>query len=198
MESEAVKKVSDSNDLVSRIGAGDLAAEEELVAQYWKGLYFILKRRCADPQLAADLAQDTFIIVITKARSGEINKPDAVAGFIRQTGVNLMIAHFRKEKRRATEAHGEVNFEVPDQKTNIARAVESNQTLELVSQLMGELKISRDQDILHSFYIKEEDKTSICKRLDLTAEHFDRVLFRARARLKQLIDFKFGGENALR
>ena len=198
MESEAAKKVSDSNNLVSRIGAGDLAAEEELVAQYWKGLYFILKRRCADPQLAADLAQDTFIIVITKARKGEINKPNAVAGFIRQTGVNLMIAHFRKEKRRATEAHGEVIFEIPDQKTNIARAVESNQTLELVSQLMGELKVSRDQDILHSFYIKEEDKISICKRLDLTAEHFDRVLFRARARLKQLIDFKFGNENALR
>jgi RNA polymerase sigma-70 factor (ECF subfamily) len=182
---------------VIRIGLGDKAAETELVNKYWKSLYFILNRRCSDQQLASDIAQDTFIVVITKARNGEINTPDAIAGFIRQTGVNLLIAHFRKETRRATEAHGEVSFEIPDDKTNIERAVESRDSLKLVQQLIGEMKVDRDRDLLVSYYANEEEKISICRRLDLTSTHFDRVLFRARSRLKQLIDFKMGGSNVL-
>lgn len=186
-----------AKELVERIGAGDPQAEEELVAHYWKGLYYILKRRGVDPQLAADLAQDTFIIVITKARNGEINTPEALAGFVRQTGINLMIAHFRKENRRATETYGEVNVEIPDTKTSITRAIESKQTLELVRQLIDEMKVERDRDILKSFFVQEEEKANICERLELTPAHFDRVLFRARARLKQLIEFKFGVGNVL-
>lgn len=189
--------VRPAGELVIRIGVGDKAAETELVNKYWKSLYFILNRRCSDQQLASDIVQDTFIVVITKARNGEINTPDAIAGFIRQTGVNLLIAHFRKETRRATDAHGEVSFEIPDDKTNVERAVESRDSLKLVQQLIGEMKVDRDRDLLVSYYANEEEKTSICKRLDLTSAHFDRVLFRARSRLKQLIDFKMGGSNAL-
>ncbi len=105
-----------------------------------------------------------------------------------------MIAHFRKETRRATDIYGEVSIEVPDVTTNVSRAVESNQTLNLVQQLIDEMKVERDRDILLSYYAKEEEKSSICNRLELTPAHFDRVLFRARRRLKQLIDFKIGGQ----
>lgn len=189
-------KVTPVGELVVRIGAGDAAAETELVNKYWKSLYFILNRRCNDNQLASDIAQDAFIVVINKARSGEINTPNAIAGFIRQTGVNLLIGHFRKETRRATDTHGEVSFEIPDNKTNVERAVESRESLKLVQQLIGEMTVDRDRDMLISYYAKEEEKSSICDRLELTPAHFDRVLFRARNRLKQLIDFKMGGSNA--
>jgi len=181
--------------MVTRIGEGDALAESALVDKYYKSLHFILMRRCNnDEQLAADIAQDAFIVVINKAREKKINSPEAIAAFIRQTGVNLMIAHFRKETRRATDTHGEVAFEVPDITTNVSRAVESNQTLDLVQQLIEEMKVERDRDILLSYYAKEEEKSSICSRLELTPAHFDRVLFRARSRLKQLIDFKIGGQ----
>ncbi len=189
------KEVSPVSELVVRIGAGDSDAETELVKKYWKSLYFILNRRCNDNQLASDIAQDTFIVVIAKARNGDINTPDAVAGFIRQTGVNLLIAHYRKETRRATDTHGEVSFEIPDDKSNVERAVESRDSLKLVQQVIGEMSVDRDKDLLISYYAKEEEKSSICSRLDLTPAHFDRVLFRARSRLKQLINFKLGGND---
>lgn len=189
-------EVKPAGDLVVRIGLGDTTAESELVLKYWKSLYFILNRRCNDKQLASDIAQDAFIVVISKARSGEINTPDAIAGFIRQTGVNLLIDHYRKESRRATDAHGEVSFEIPDDKTNVERAVESRVSLQLVQQVIEEMSVDRDRDLLMSYYAKEEAKSSICERLELTPAHFDKVLFRARSRLKQLIDFKLGGSNA--
>ena len=196
MENQTEVDASSPGALIVRIGSGDLSAETELVDKYWKSLYFILNRRCNDSQLASDISQDTFIIVINKARNGEINTPDAIAGFIRQTGVNLLIAHFRKEARRATDVHGEVSFDIPDDKTNLERAVESRDSLKLVQQLIGEMKVERDRDVLISYYGKEEEKNSICSRLELTPAHFDRVLFRARSRLKQLIDFKMGGDRA--
>jgi len=189
-------EVQPTGDLVVRIRAGDASAETALVNKYWKSLYFILNKRCNDTQLASDIAQDAFIVVIAKARNGEINSPEAIAAFIRQTGVNLLIAHYRKETRRATDTHGEVSFEIPDDKSNVERAVESRDTLKLVQQLISEMKVERDRDLLISYYAKEEEKASICKRLELTPAHFDRVLFRAKSRLKQLIDFKLGGNNA--
>ena len=196
LEDKVEKDVAPAGELLARILNGDSSAETELVNRYWKSLRFILNRRCNDTQLASDIAQDTFIVVIAKARNGEINTPEAIAGFIRQTGVNLLIAHFRKETRRATDTHGEVSFEIPDDKSNVERAVESRDSLKLVQQLIGEMTVERDKDLLMSYYAKEEEKSSICQRLDLTPAHFDRVLFRARSRLKQLIDFKLGGNSA--
>jgi len=87
-------------------------------------------------------------------------------------------------------------IDVPDHTTNVSRAVASNQALTLVQQLISEMKVERDRDILISYYAHEEEKSSICSRLDLTPAHFDRVLFRAKSRLKQLIDFKMGGSDA--
>ena len=185
-----------TDSLVDRIRAGDASAETELVNKYWKSLYFILNRRCKDEQLASDVAQDAFIVIISKARNGEIQNPNAIAAFIRQTGLNILLGHFRKEQRRATDTHGEVVFDIPDHRTNTTRAVESKQSLELVQQLINEMTVERDKDILLSYYAKEEEKKSICERLDLSSAHFDRVLFRARSRLKQLIDFKMGGASA--
>lgn len=196
LKDKAEKDITSAGELLTRIEKGDSSAETELVNRYWKGLRFILNRRCNDTQLASDIAQDTFIVVIAKARNGEINTPEAIAGFIRQTGVNLLIAHFRKETRRATDTYGEVSFEIPDDKSNVERAVESRDSLKLVQQIIGEMTVERDRDLLMSYYSKEEEKSSICQRLELTPTHFDRVLFRARSRLKQLIDFKLGGNSA--
>ena len=196
LEQQVEKEDVSPGALVERIGNGDQAAESLIVDKYWKSLHYILKKRCGDEQLANDIAQDTFIVVISKARNKEINNPDAIAAFVRQTGVNLLLAHFRKETRRATDAHGEVEFEIPDHKSNTTKAVEANQSIQLVQQLINEMKVERDRDILISYFAKEEEKTSICDRLDLTPAHFDRVLFRAKARLKQMIDFKMGGTNA--
>ncbi len=46
----------------------------------------------------------------------------------------------------------------------------------------------RDRQILYRFYIAEEDKERICADLDLSSLHFNRVLFRARQRFKDLLE----------
>ena len=47
---------------------------------------------------------------------------------------------------------------------------------------------ARDREILVRFYLQEEEKDAICRDLALEADQFDKVLHRARARLKELLE----------
>lgn len=176
--------------LLKKIQSGDLSAEQQLVSIYWRSLYFILNKRTNDPDLSEDLAQEAFIVVITKARAGEIEKPEALASFIRQVGVNLMIANYRKEKRRNTETSDEIEVQFPDSEQTTANKLNSKQVCQVVNQVMEELPTERDREILRRYFIYGQEKSVICEEYELKAVHFDRVLFRARSRLKQLIQHK--------
>ena len=55
---------------------------------------------------------------------------------------------------------------------------------------MNELRKQRDKDILMDFYFNDLDKSTICEKLKLSSDHFDKVLFRAKQRLKLLIEQK--------
>ncbi len=181
--------------LVEQITKGQAQAEQELVSRYWRGLYFILNRRTSNPALAQDLAQETFIVVINKARNGEINNPSALSAFIRQVGTNLLIAHFRKEKRRATDSSADFEMEIPDDSPDFYRILQSEEINQTVRQLIEEMKVDRDREILRRHYIYEQEKSEICNLLELSPEHFDRVLHRARGRLKQIILHHLGSES---
>lgn len=171
--------------------------EQELVSRYWRGLYFLLSQRTQDSELAADLAQDTFLIVIEKARNGAIENPLGLANFIKQVGLNLMIAYFRKEKRRVTDTQSDIDVYIPDDSPSLYKQFESQEMLAIVCQLLDELTVERDRKILSYHYIYHKDKREICQILDLSSEHFDRVLQRARARLKQLVYMKLDPDVAL-
>lgn len=46
--------------LLAALAAGDRGAAERLVEQTYQGVYALLRRLCGDPDLAADLTQDTY------------------------------------------------------------------------------------------------------------------------------------------
>ncbi|MFT2089985.1 RNA polymerase sigma factor [Paraglaciecola sp. 2405UD69-4] len=189
------QKLSQSESIILRISRGDKDAEQELVATYYRGLMFILNRQTQNQSLSEDLAQDTFMIVIQKARNDSITNPAALAAFIRQTGINLLIGHKRKESRRDTHSVDNVEIHAPTDNMEISQALHSNKLLEITTQLLNELKSPRDKEILQNYFVYEQNKQQICEDLALTKEHFDRVLFRARQRLKQLIQHKLGSED---
>ena len=195
MEGSFIDRFESNVELLDAIAQGNSRAENELVSKFSKSLRFILSRRTDDHQLVADVVQDTFIVVISKARNREINNPDALAAFVRQTGINILLGHFRKEPRRATDAVGDVAVEIPDTQNDVAVAVESKESVELVQQVLNELKVERDRDILLSYFAREESKKDICERMELTPAHFDRVLYRARERVKLLLQAKLGGDH---
>lgn len=181
-----------SEYLVNRIASGETLAEQELVNKYWKSLFFILKKQTDDDELANDISQDTFIIVIDKIRKQKIENHAAIGAFIRQTGVNLLIAHFRKEARRKTDNSDSIDLEFPDESQSALNSINSKQLVQIVQQVMDELPAQRDKDILYRYFVYGQSKKLICDEFQLTSEHFDRVLYRARNRLTQIIQLKLG------
>ena len=179
-----------ATELVRRIGSGDASAEEDLVERYRKGLFFLLLRLA--PEQADDLLQETFRIALERLRRQQLDEPAGLAGFLRGIARNLVIAERSKaararSRRTETEAEDEeparANQPTPEQLS----AALLDEKAETVRQLIRKLPTERDRQLLLRFYILEEDKEHIRDDFGLDRLHFNRVLFRARQRYKELL-----------
>jgi len=176
-----------SAELVKRIGLGDRRAEEELVRRYQRGLVYLLQRRTRDPQLALDLAQDTFRIAIEKLRQSPIEQVERVGAYLRGTALNLATADVRKHARRGTTADSEAVDAAADDAAGPFDHVSGEQVKRLVRKLLDELPMQRDREILIKTYLEDQDKSAICEALGVDSAHYNRVLFRAKERFRELL-----------
>lgn len=174
-----------ARQLVARIRSGERAAEEEMVATYSRGLLFYLRHRCGDPALADDLHQETFKIVLLRLREQGLDDPSRVAGFLRRTAQNLLLAGYRKAARRRTQNDEAAVQAEPDRARDPQAAALLKESVQIVRSVISELPNDRDRHLLYRFYVAEEEKDAICEELDITPGHMKRVLFRARQRFKE-------------
>lgn len=174
-------------DLSHRIASGDRSAESELVSQYGGGLMIMLRQRTGDHELASDLYQETFIIVIKRLRRANLDEPEKLSAFLHATAKNVLIGDVRKEARRKTFANSDIVAAVPDGRPGPSDQVNRSEEAGIVRELIDEMRSERDKALLLRFYIDEEDKSDICAALNLSSTHFNRVLFRARRRFKDLL-----------
>ena len=170
--------------LVRRIASGDASAEGELVQRYSRGILYLLRRLA--PELADDLHQETFRVVLERLRRRELDEPEGLAGFLRGIARNLVIAERRKSARRRTEADEEELAQAVHPAPGQLSAVLLDEEAETVRHLIRELPTERDRQLLLRYYVSEEDKESLCTDLGLDSLHFNRVLFRARQRFREL------------
>jgi RNA polymerase sigma-70 factor (ECF subfamily) len=186
-EQEANAAVS----LAQRIRAGDAAAEAELVARYSRGLLTFLRRQNA--ALADDLHQETFKIVLLRLREQELEDPSRLSGFLLRTARNLLIAEQRKFHRRQTYGDDEQLEAAVDPAPSQLAATLGREDSWLVRQLIEQLKPDRDRHLLYRYYVAEEPKERLCDEWGLSSLQFNRVLFRARQRFKELLELARGG-----
>jgi len=177
--------------LVRRIQAGDPAAESELVARFSRGLLLMLRRLAQNPALADDLHQETLALVLGKVRRGEVREPERLAGFIRSTARNLFIADRRKEARYLALDDGEEEAGRPapalaDRGPAPLDRVLAEEEARQVQRLLSELRFDRDRQLLLRFYLSDHGKEEICADLEIEPERFNKVLFHARERLREL------------
>lgn len=182
-------------DLARRIAAGDGTAETELVERYSRGVLYLLRRLTRSSELAEDLHQETFRVVLERLRGRGLAEPDKLSAFLRETAKNLHRNEWRKGVRRGVEDDaGDARAELyADPGTSpyarLARAEEAR----LVRRLLGELPSPRDREILYRFYLGDEDKERLCRDLEISSLHFNRVLHRARRRFRRIVQESLHG-----
>jgi RNA polymerase sigma-70 factor, ECF subfamily len=180
-------------DLVRRIISGDPAAEAELVERFSRALSFLLRRLTRDEAAAEDLYQETFRLVIEKVRRGELREPERLPGFVSSLARNLFLGSVRRGGRRQKWHGGSEAVETaPDPAPGQLTRLLAQERAAAVRGVLAELTNDRDRAILSRYYIAGEDKEDICRDLGLSDLHFNRVLFRARQRYKELFERRQG------
>jgi RNA polymerase sigma-70 factor (ECF subfamily) len=187
MSEQPKRAQPDPGDLVRRIHAGDRRAENEFVRRFSPGLLTMLRVRAQDEELCRDLVQDTLTVVLVKIRREGLDEPAAVAGFLRGTALNLLANEMRRSERRLTRRGDEWLLEILDESSDPYDTVESEDLVRAVRNLIGGLKVERDRELLWRHYVLDETKERLCAEFEISSEHFDRVLHRARQRLREAL-----------
>lgn len=174
-------------ELTKRIQAGSRIAEEEFVKTYYHSIRLLLLNKTQNPDIAKDCCQQTLLITLIKIRAGDIVKPESLTSFLKHTATNVATAYFRKE-RRYTSLNDET-LPAPLSFRNEAEQDKDSETIRLIlNNVLDSLSVKRDGEILRRFYLRDEEKSIIRRDLDISAAHFDRVLYRAKSRLRQLLN----------
>jgi RNA polymerase sigma-70 factor (ECF subfamily) len=183
-DSPAAGAAGDNSLLVERIAQGDRDAEDEFVRRYIGGVHGLVRRhtRPGDPAVD-DLVQDVLSNVLQKLRAGALRDGTALPAYVRSTVVFAARAEYRQ--RRNVDP---IDPQKPDPGDSPAELAENADTRRAVTMLVGSLPTVRDREVLLRFYLGDESKESICARLHIEESHFRRVIFRARDRLRQLLN----------
>jgi RNA polymerase sigma-70 factor (ECF subfamily) len=187
---EKIHNNSEAADIVARIGAGDPSAEKALLDKYFQPMLALLRFRCHEPAVADDLCQETFRIAIEQLRDKPIDNPDALGGYVRQIAMNLFINELRRSVRQKTSPDMDSIDRQIGEQLSAYDLIQQQQSKIAVESLLASLKTPRDRQVLRMFYLAELDKSDICSRLNLTPAHFDRVIYRAKQRLREQIENK--------
>ena len=110
--------------IATAISKGDKKAEEVLFKKYYKPTLYILERKTGDAELAQDLCQEAFCIMLERLRSRPLDEPDKLAGFLHTIAINLHIGEIRKSSRRKTFTNQAVLDVVADASQNQYRILQ--------------------------------------------------------------------------
>ena len=95
-----MRKTSMSDqELVNQYLLGHQTAIEQLIHRHKRKIFTSIMLLVKDKQLAEDLFQDTLIKVINTLRSGNYNEEGKFLPWVVRIAHNLVIDHFRREKR---------------------------------------------------------------------------------------------------
>ena len=99
--------------LVSKYIKGEESALEVLITRHKQRIYSFIYSKVYDRDIAEDIFQDTFIKVIKTLKAGNYSEEGKFLPWVMRIAHNLIIDHFRKEKRMPTYS-GTDTFDIFD------------------------------------------------------------------------------------
>lgn len=169
-------------------GTPDLhAADERLCARLRPGLRALIKSQRGFRESVDDLVQECLLVISQRFRSGKLGDTRLQLTFAHTTAM-YVLANARRSERN----HQRVLETLQSQQTEtLDPGIESQlidgDRIDAVRSAVKELANARDREVLYRYYVDDEDKHVICAALNLEARHFDRVLHRARVRLREFV-----------
>ncbi len=176
--------------LVQGIVNGDKAAESALIARMLPAIRVMIRRRGVQSWADVDdLAQDAVADLLVALRDGRLREQEKVAAFVAGLVRNICSDQYQRQQRLLPLETEPASAEPMDAPPVFA---EQQQKWSQLLHAIHALTVPRDRDILLAFYLRGEDKGDICAFYHLQPAQFDRVIHRARMRVRQLVMAEFG------
>lgn len=161
---------------------------DALLQRHYAGLWRLISRSAGSATLGADLLHDAIVVTLRKIAASELREPDEIAGYVYRTALNLLRNHKRNyDNRPDRQAAPESLALVAGSGMGLEAQIDAGMAGE-VHRVIGELRSERDRILLKRFYLDEEDKGTICRDMQLDPLHFDKVMFRARQRMREVFE----------
>jgi len=106
-------QLQSDQELIHQYISGEEAGLVELIRRYQTKIYTSIYLMVKDEALAEDIFQDTFIKVINTLKGGRYNEEGKFLPWVTRIAHNLVIDHFRREKRTPVVNTGE-DFDIFD------------------------------------------------------------------------------------
>jgi RNA polymerase sigma factor (sigma-70 family) len=100
------KQLIDDQRLVELYIKGNEHALETLITRHKKRVFTYIMMIVRDQKLAEDIFQDTFVKIIQTLKRGHYNEEGKFLPWVLRIAHNLVIDHFRKEKKMPTVSGG--------------------------------------------------------------------------------------------
>jgi RNA polymerase sigma-70 factor, ECF subfamily len=151
----------------------------------YASLVAMLTRKLRDVSLAEDLVHEAFVESLDKLQRGRIADPSRFSGFVYAVALNLLRNHRRlMDNRVAAQAAEEALDSLCSDSSPFEQS--SREVLgQQVRAAIEELPVARDRDALRTFYLMEQDKAAVSHRFGIEPHNLDKILFRARRRVRR-------------
>ncbi len=159
------------------------------------GLRAVVLRLTRNLDTTNDIVQDAVMAVIAAVRAGRIRDSAALTAYMHQVARNMVAGQFNKPRLTLVE-------ELPDDSLWSERPrtplelLESQALQQLALSVLSELSTERDREVLTGYYIEGLSKTELMRKMEMTADRFDRVISRARGRMRDKMSEKLNGDSS--
>jgi RNA polymerase sigma-70 factor, ECF subfamily len=171
-----------------RGAAIDSAFLERLINDNYEGLRLLLTKKVRDPHTAEDLLNGAIVKSLEHLTAKRISNPDQLAGWVYRVAINDLRNHLRNMHTRDDVRSSEETLEALPGDRDASDGAAETKLAALVRGIIEQLPTERDRLIVKRFYLDEADKDEICsEQQNLSPLHFDKVIHRARARMKELL-----------
>ncbi|MGC3981732.1 MAG: RNA polymerase sigma factor [Steroidobacteraceae bacterium] len=102
-----------SDELLTRVRAGDVSAYEQVYASFSRPVYTLLRRLVVRPAVAEELLQDVFVEILRSVRN--YSGAGSFAGWVRSIAVSKALMHLRSPWHRRLLPIGDEELHLVDQ-----------------------------------------------------------------------------------
>lgn len=158
-------------ELVKLYQDGNNAAFEVIINRYRSRVYSYIFLIVQNKDIAEDVFQDTFIKAITNIQQGRYADSGRFLGWVNRIAHNLIIDHFRKEKKENTFSTDGLEYDFVNNSKYSEKSVEdvisNEQVMRDVVQLIDFLPESQ-QSVVRMRYFQQLSFKEIAERTDVS------------------------------